>query len=331
MLTFQVNEFITLSLRDEKTVIYVNNEEFMQCKHLLLNIPTEQDNPFQRIDSIDDAAEILKWSETEQEPIEFNLPPDVEFWGHCSNLQTWAENDYDTRLIHSYLSFPLLKKLTDVGDKNAIKVFKLEIIRRLIEGNYTTREFLIDRRYIDYLNEEDIRVVLPIEEVMVLEDLEERLNIKFSFTPYLEDITEPSNWPGNYYYIENYWIVGLKIDKPDFWKFPENIADLKELKYLDLSNNYSLYIPESIGKLSKLEILDLARNNFEEIPESFRNLKNLRELSMWDNKLKEIPSIIKNIDTLEIVYLDGNPIDNFPKMIGNLKRDENDDYNNYFK
>lgn len=319
MLTFRVNEFITLSLRDEKTVIYVNGEEFMQCKHLLLNIPTKQDNPFESIESIDAAAEALEWSETEQEPVEYNIPLEVEFWGHCSNLQTWAEHNYDTRLIHSYLAFPLLKKLTDVGDKNAIKVFKLEILRRFIEGNYVTREFLINRRYLEYLTEEDIRVILPVEETMVLEDLEEKLNIEFSFSAYLKDSTDPE-WPGNYYYIENYRIVGLKIDKPHFWKFPENIADLKELKYLDLSNNYSLYIPETIGKLSKLEFLNLSHNNFKEIPESFKNLKNLRDLSMWDNKLKEIPSVLKNIDSLEILYLEGNPINHFPVTFGHLKK-----------
>ncbi len=325
MLTFRVNEHITLSLENKKTVIYVNEKEFMQCKHLLLNIPINETDSLENIKSIDDAAEVFKWSETEQEPIEFSLPPEVEFWGHCSNLQTWVENNYDTCLIHSYLSFPLLKKLTDVGDKNAIKVFKHEIIKRLIEGNYTTREFLIDRRYVNYLNEEDIRVVLPIEEVMILEELEERLYIKFSFTWYLGDITDPE-WPRNYYYIENYRIVGLKIDKPHFWKFPDLISDFNELKYLDLSNNYSLYIPESIGKLKKLEFLDLSYNNFEEIPESFKNLKKLKEFRIWNNKLKVIPPFIKSIDTLEILYLDGNPIDKLPKIFGNLKRSKEDIY-----
>ena len=329
MLTFIVNEYITLSLKNEKTVIYVNNEEFMQCKSLLLNIPAKYVQFLYDVESIDDAAEVLEWSETEQKPVEFRIPPEVEFWGHCSNLQTWVENNYDTRLIHSYLSFPLLKKLTDVGDKNAIKVFKLEIIRRLIESNYTTREFLIDRRYVNYLNEEDIRVVLPIEEVMVLEDLEEKLNIKFSFTWYLGDITDPSNWPRNYYYIENYRIVGLKIVKSHVKKFPEIIADLNGLQYLDMSNNYSSYIPKSIGKLSKLEILDLSCNDFEDIPISFKNLKKLKELKMWDNKLKEIPSVLKNIDSLEILYLEGNPVDKFPEILGNLKRGKEAIYKKY--
>ena len=43
------------------------------------------------------------------------------------------------------------------------------------------------QKYTDYLTERDIRVVLLAEEVMNLEDLEEKLNIKFLFSPYLND------------------------------------------------------------------------------------------------------------------------------------------------
>jgi hypothetical protein len=46
-----------------------------------------------------------------------NIPPEIRFWAHCSNLETWGENNYDTRLIHSNLAFPLLKKLTEAGDQ----------------------------------------------------------------------------------------------------------------------------------------------------------------------------------------------------------------------
>ena len=36
-----------------------------------------------------------------------DITPKQEFWAHCSNLQTWNENYYDTRLIHTNLAFPL--------------------------------------------------------------------------------------------------------------------------------------------------------------------------------------------------------------------------------
>ncbi len=63
--------------------------------------------------------------------------PIKEFWGHCSNLQAWAEYGYDTRLLHPNLAFPLLEKLATVGDPIAKKVFKylltIEKIDRVVK------------------------------------------------------------------------------------------------------------------------------------------------------------------------------------------------------
>ena len=105
---FKINEFLTLKLQDYKTIIYVKGQEFIQCKHLLLNIPINEISSFDEIQSIDEASESLN----DTEIIDAKIPPMVEFWGHCSNLQVWAEYNYNTQLLHSNLAFPLLKKLT---------------------------------------------------------------------------------------------------------------------------------------------------------------------------------------------------------------------------
>ena len=102
---FTVNDYIKLSLNGYETVIYVNNKPFIQCKFLLLNIPIEKISTFDEIQSVDEAAEKL---DTSLEPFEGRvekIPPETEFWGHCSNLQVWAENGYDTRLLHRNLAF----------------------------------------------------------------------------------------------------------------------------------------------------------------------------------------------------------------------------------
>lgn len=39
---YRVNEFITIKLIEDKTVIFVKGEDFRQCKHLLINIPVEK-------------------------------------------------------------------------------------------------------------------------------------------------------------------------------------------------------------------------------------------------------------------------------------------------
>ena len=51
------------------------------------------------------------------------------------NLQVWAEMNYDTRILHRNLAFPLLKKLAQVGDPIAKKALKDEIAKRFLSGN----------------------------------------------------------------------------------------------------------------------------------------------------------------------------------------------------
>ena len=131
---FKVNEFLTVKLVGRDTIIYVNSESFMLCKRLLINVPTDRIRDTDEFDSIDEAAEKLGWDGDEQiysNGIEYSLSPETEFWGHCSNLQAWHEHNYDTRLLHSNLSFRLLKKLAEIGDPLAKKIFKEEIVERL--------------------------------------------------------------------------------------------------------------------------------------------------------------------------------------------------------
>ncbi|MBN1214717.1 MAG: hypothetical protein JXA99_04670 [Candidatus Lokiarchaeota archaeon] len=129
MKKFVINQYLTLKLENNNTNIFINKELFIQCKYLLVNIPVNDLNNFRNIDSIDDLEEMY------DEPLEHlmrskvNIPPETEFWGHCSNIQAWYENNYNSNLLHSNIAFPLLKKLYLVGDPLAKKVFKEEIIK----------------------------------------------------------------------------------------------------------------------------------------------------------------------------------------------------------
>jgi len=80
-------------------MIYVAGQPFTQCKFLLLDIPVAEISSLNDISSIDDTTSGLDHS-LEREPYKFEIPPEVEFWGHCSNLQVWYEHEYDTRLLH---------------------------------------------------------------------------------------------------------------------------------------------------------------------------------------------------------------------------------------
>jgi len=110
--TFVVNEHITLKLRGIKTIIYIDGKEITQCKYLLLNIPKAeaQDEKCVSIDEFGNKySRILELNTSNAK--KQGISPETEFWGHCSNLQAWVENDYNPNILHSNLALPLLTRL----------------------------------------------------------------------------------------------------------------------------------------------------------------------------------------------------------------------------
>ena len=151
---FKVNDYITLKLEGKRTVIHVAGEMFNQCKYLLINIPVNEIDAYDEIDSIDKAVEMLDNTLETHSIDNFDIDPETEFWGHCSNIQAWVENDYDTRIMHRNLAFPLLKKLAEVGDPVAKKVIKDEIALRLEEDYPSVTYYLVEEGYLKFFNEE---------------------------------------------------------------------------------------------------------------------------------------------------------------------------------
>ncbi|MFX0043270.1 MAG: hypothetical protein ACFE8L_10180 [Candidatus Hodarchaeota archaeon] len=148
-----------MKLEEGKTNIYISGELFNECKYLMLNIPIADTGKLDEIKCIDEAAEILGWTYDGQEGVVYQIDPEIEFWGHCSNLQAWYEHGYDTRLLHSNLAFPLLKKLTESGDPKAKKVFKEEIAKRINSGYFPVFLFLIQENFLTYFNEEELNLI----------------------------------------------------------------------------------------------------------------------------------------------------------------------------
>jgi len=152
----KINEYITLKLGENGDVdIFVGNELFNQCKYLFLDINVDRIEDYEEISSIDEVEEFLDNSMENEEEDMIRINPEEEFWGHASNLQTWVENGYDTCLIHRNLAFPLLKKLTEVGDPNAKKIFIHEIAKRIDSGYLPVVFYLIKEGYLDYLSKEE--------------------------------------------------------------------------------------------------------------------------------------------------------------------------------
>ena len=155
---FRINKYITLQLRDKITEIFVEEKLFNQCFGLYLMIHKYNQDHWD-IESIDEAYQNFNIGQYGINLDDIKLSPEDEFWGHCSNLQAWVENDYDTRLIHYNLAFPLLKRLTEVGDPLAKKVFKEEIAKRYKSGFPSVVKYLEEEGYLEYLSKEELEAL----------------------------------------------------------------------------------------------------------------------------------------------------------------------------
>jgi hypothetical protein len=141
---------------------------------------------YDEIDSIDEAAKIYSnhvfQNRIVRGPMARQLPgqhhditPEQEFWGHCSNIQAWVENNYDTRILMSNISFPLLRELARAGDPLATKVFKEEIALRLETGYPSVVQYLLNQGYIRYFTPEEFKTIIETNEF--LEGLSQNSNM----------------------------------------------------------------------------------------------------------------------------------------------------------
>lgn len=156
---YTINEHLAVELdKYGKVNILVDGEHFNQCSYILMTVP-RQEAYKTTADSIDELKD--RYS-NENERNDDVIDNKTQFWAHCSNLQAWYEHDYDTRLLHSNLSFPLLKKLTELGDKTAQEKFADEIKRRVKSGYPSTVEYLLQEGYLHELDKKYVREIIPL-------------------------------------------------------------------------------------------------------------------------------------------------------------------------
>ncbi len=327
---FKINDFLSLKLQNNRTNIYVKNRVFTQCMYLLLNIPVDRIRDYDIIDSIDEAAEVLDRS-LEGSRSQHLITPEEEFVGHCSNIQVWAENDYDTRILHRNLAFPLLKRLSDVGDPIAKKKFKEEIALRYSSGHSTVIMFLSQNGYLKYLSSEELECLLDDNKLPILGDISNSFKrildsvedndidkyIQGS-TRYLKKNLGIHNIPFVISYIlkdfsENHRkklvrsvFDCLKTDK----KFPLINYLNNNQRYLDKIELDTVKYNDRIIGLMQEQILNLRGQNIENIKQ-IENLENrykkIQELDLSNNNIKELDGI-ENFTNLRILNMNNNKI-----------------------
>ena len=336
MLEFRVNDFLLLKLEREETVLYVDYKPLVQCKFLLLNIPVEEATFLSDIESIDEAEGRLDSSMEEGRGKEGVIPPETEFWGHCSNLQVWAESNYDTRLLHRNIAFQLLKALTDAGDPIAKRVFKEEIVKRIKSGYRPVITYLLREFYVYFMDGKEIEkeyiFFLDVDEFEVLlDDLKEEIKgqievflfwkirrsgtehaIKEKCLEFLEKFEKPLNLRFVELNGEKFFVDGNTLTiRSTKEKSLKSICDLKglnkltDLKELDLAHN-EIEVIENLDDLINLEVLNLVNNRIKEI-KGLDNLSNLEELNLSGNRIIKIEGL-DNLENLEKLNLSRNKI-----------------------
>ena len=101
---------------------------------------------------------------------------------------------------------------------------------------------------------------------------------------------------------------------------PEAIAQLSNLRELDLSDNQLTTLPEAIAQLSNLRELDLSDNQLTTLPEAIAQLSNLRELDLRNNQLTTLPEAIAQLSNLRVLYLRNNQLTTLPEAIKQLSQ-----------
>ncbi len=311
MQEFRISEYLSLRLENEHTIIYIKKMRFLQCKYLLMNIQTNKIQSLDEIESIDEASERLDKSQEGDGFKQVRIPPETEFWGHCSNLQVWFERNYDTRLLHTKLAFPLLKKLTEVGDPLALQVFKMEIINRYEKGTETNKTFLIAEGFLAYLQTDELlHLLLNQYNFISLIELSEEIELDNTFLS-IKILLDRIK-------IENGRIIELDLSKLELIKFPICILKFNSLEVLDLGSNLLKEIPWGINKLKNLKRIFLSYNKLMYLPNSICSLDNLEQLWMDYNKIRWLPKTIGNLNNLEILSLYNNCLGSLPFSLNKL-------------
>ncbi len=169
---YVLNEYVKLKYENRTTQIYVKGKRFLQCIRLVLNIRTDKFQDYDQINSIDEAADVNKnktiWRNrivvgpgARPDPTQnHDITPEQEFIGHCSNMEAWVENDYNTQLLHRSIAFPLLKKLVAAGDPKAKRAYKEELAYRLESNELNVAIFLIKNRYLKDLDHDELEIII---------------------------------------------------------------------------------------------------------------------------------------------------------------------------
>ncbi|XP_023299961.2 leucine-rich repeat-containing protein 58 [Lucilia cuprina] len=101
--------------------------------------------------------------------------------------------------------------------------------------------------------------------------------------------------------------------------FPEQVIELRNLKYLYVGGNQITAISKDIWKMQGLQVLSMGGNLITEVPEAVGVLSQLQALVLCDNLIENLPTSIARLKNLKSLLLHKNRLKHLPKDIVALK------------
>jgi hypothetical protein len=100
---------------------------------------------------------------------------------------------------------------------------------------------------------------------------------------------------------------------------PGELGDITELSdFLYLHDNQLDSLPASLRRLQKIRYLNISTNRFTAFPECICSMSQLLELRVTDNQLTCLPRCIGNLSKLRELHLRNNALRTLPAEIANL-------------
>ena len=90
--------------------------------------------------------------------------------------------------------------------------------------------------------------------------------------------------------------------------WPDAIFKLKHLEYLNIQDNELKHIPDKIADLQNLKCLDIRLNQLDTLPNSIKELKLLEKFYLGNNEFKYIPESIQYCPSLKLIDFTENQI-----------------------
>ncbi|MFX1573183.1 MAG: rhomboid family intramembrane serine protease [Promethearchaeota archaeon] len=138
----KISDYITISSEKNKILIYIQGERFQEFDYsIITKILKASKNQLKKTNTQSISTKNIYKKDSKK--AYFNIFVNI--------LKLWIQNNYDTDILLYDISFPLLRKLVEVGDSHAKKVFIYEILKNLWGDDPLVVKYLVNEKYDEYV------------------------------------------------------------------------------------------------------------------------------------------------------------------------------------